>query len=282
MTSAEIDALWTFSDPAASEVRFREALEAAEKPEVQAEIKTQIARTLGLQRRFDEALALLDEVTFKTRRVQVRKALEAGRVHNSSGQKKKSMDYFRQALELSRREPGLEYYAIDAAHMLGIATTGETSLAWNLKAIEMAKKAGDPRARNWLGSLLNNTAWTLHDLSRYDDAYNLFVAAQTFREHQGNDETIRIAKWSVARCLRSMGKIDEAMEIQKALAESGSDDGFISEEMGELLIASGKPDDAKPHFSLAYEKLSKDPWLRANEGDRLKRLAELAGHSPNE
>ncbi|MBX7131844.1 MAG: tetratricopeptide repeat protein [Fimbriimonadaceae bacterium] len=277
MTSAEIDALWDFSDPAATEVRFREALIHAESPEIRAEISTQIARTLGLQRRFDEAQQVLDALDPEATspRVAVRRLLEQGRVLNSSGRKQEAIAPFQLALDLAAKEPGMDYYAVDAAHMLGIATEGSASLEWNLRAIDMAKASPDPRAQKWLGSLLNNTAWSLHDLGRLEEAHAMFVDALAFREQHGTEETIRIAKWSVARALRSLGRFDNALAIQNELAAAGHDDGYVAEELGELWLAKGEPERAKPYFQAAFAKLSQDPWLSANEPDRLARLKSL-------
>jgi hypothetical protein len=55
----DIDAFWEYSDPAASEARFRHALDQA-SPDQRLELLTQIARTYSLRRRFAEAHAELD------------------------------------------------------------------------------------------------------------------------------------------------------------------------------------------------------------------------------
>ena len=61
MAAADIDALWEYDDPAASEARFKSALAGAGDDE-KLELLTQIARTYGLRGRFDEASRVLDEV----------------------------------------------------------------------------------------------------------------------------------------------------------------------------------------------------------------------------
>jgi len=53
LTSAQIDALWDFDDPAKSHAKFVEAL--SSNPGSADEIRTQIARSLGLQDKFAEA-----------------------------------------------------------------------------------------------------------------------------------------------------------------------------------------------------------------------------------
>lgn len=58
--------------------------------------------------------------------------------------------------------------------MLGIVAKAEDSLSWNEKAIEAAENAKEERAKNWLGSLYNNTGWTYFDMKQYDKAISLF------------------------------------------------------------------------------------------------------------
>ena len=56
-----IDRLWDFSDPAASEERFREAADDDEHAgHVRAVMATQLARALGIQGRWAEAFEVLD------------------------------------------------------------------------------------------------------------------------------------------------------------------------------------------------------------------------------
>ena len=68
MATGEIDGLWSFGDPAASEARFRAARSSA-GPEDWQELTTQIARSEGLQGRFLEAHATLGEIADTLRRV---------------------------------------------------------------------------------------------------------------------------------------------------------------------------------------------------------------------
>lgn len=57
--AVDVDALWNHDDPAASEARLREALIRAQGDDALI-LRTQIARTLGLRRRHDEAQRELD------------------------------------------------------------------------------------------------------------------------------------------------------------------------------------------------------------------------------
>ena len=85
----------------------------------------------------------------------------------------------------------------------------------------------------------------------------------------------------MARCLRSLGRYDEALAIQRALeqewAAAGQADGYVFEEMAELLDATGKPDQAQPYFRRAADELGKDAWFVENESRRLARLRSRGG-----
>jgi tetratricopeptide (TPR) repeat protein len=276
-----LDSLWNFGDPAASERRFadRIAVIAAEPPEVRAEAMTQLARSQGLQRRFADAHATLDaaEPLAGVGRARVRLLLERGRVFNSSGSPAEARPFFEAAWELARasREDGL---AVDAAHMLGIL--GPDGLAWNERAVALAQSSDQPAARRWLGSLYNNIAWTYHDAGRFEEALAVFRAALEEREQAGARGPLLVARWAVARALRSLGRFEEAAAIQSALLEEherdGSTDGFVHEELAENLLSLGRPNEARPHFARAHELLAADLQLAEREPLRLQRLASLA------
>ncbi len=281
----DFDDLWDYGDPAGTAEKFRALLPAAEAggdAEYHAQLLTQLARTQGLQRKFEEGHALLDGVEkllgSATPVARIRYLLERGRVFNSSKKVEQARPLFLEAWEQAEAA-GEDFYAVDAAHMLGIVEKGAESLAWNENAIAHATQSKSERARGWLGSLLNNTAWTYHDLGEFDKALDLFQQAQAFREEQGNAETIRIAKWCVGRCLRSLGWYDEALAIQNALlveAEiEGEPHGYTDEELGELLLVLGREDEARSHFAAAYAELSQDAWLVDNEAERVERLRTL-------
>lgn len=274
MTSEQIDALWTIDDPVAGFQKLEQALRA--NPESADELHTQMCRSLGLQRKFDEGWEELAKVSRDPSDVvRVRVQLESGRLKNSSGDQKGAAPYFEKALELAI-ERRLDFFAVDAAHMLAIVTQGQESLQWNERALSMADASADPRAKKWKGSLLNNLGWTYHDAGDYDEALRKFEAAKAFREEFGNPVSIRIARWAVARCYRSMKRYEEAVTILEELAKF-PEAGYVSEELGENLLALGKPAEAKPYFKRAHELLSEDFYLKEHEPARLRRLNDLAG-----
>ena len=285
--SQELDALWNFGDPAASEKRFH--AEAARHPpntREALEATTQIARALGLQRRFDEADRALDDAEPKLAmlpaRVRVRYLLERGRRDNSSGNPGGAMRWFEQALDASTDDklPDADYYRVDALHMLAIAAPPARRLEWHEKALAAARASSDPRARGWRASLLNNYGWTLHDQGHYAGAVAAWREALALREATGDVTAIRFARWTVARGLRSLGRLDEAYAIQKRLADelraANAADGYVCEELAEVEAARGDRAAAKRWAAKALALLGSDADFRVNEPARLARLKQLA------
>jgi tetratricopeptide (TPR) repeat protein len=285
----EFDSLWNFSDPAATEVAFRALLPELEAhPQAKLQLQTQIARTLGLQRKFDEANALLDEIeaqlTDADTRTHVRYLLERGRLLNSSGDPDAAVPLFTQAWDRARAAGDMDGLAVDAAHMVAIAAMSdpEVSMAWNLQAMALAESSDDPKANKWLGSLYNNIGWTHHGAGDFTAALAVFEKALAWRiEQESSQNSIWIAHWCIARTLRSLERTEEALAIQERLrdqrAEAEKPGGYVFEELGECLLVLGRAEEAGPWFAQAHALLSQDGWLVANEPERLARLAELGG-----
>lgn len=280
----EFDSLWDYSDPHQTETRFREILlQVPEDNLAYLELLTQIARAQGLQRKFDRAHQTLDQVEKRlgkySSRAGVRYLLERGRVLNSSGRPDEARPYFEQALDMAKALSE-DSYAVDALHMQAIVAPTDSALNLNLQAIQMAEASPQPKARNWLASLYNNTGWSFHELGKYESALEMFEKAETARREQGGVIEIRIAQWCVARALRSLGRAEEALSRQMALQEefdsAGETDGYVFEEIGECLLALNRAEQARPYFGRAHEVLSQDPWLAEKEPARLARLKELS------
>ncbi len=283
LPEADIDSLWDYTDPMESEQRFRRALEKAQGAR-SLELATQIARALGLQRRFGDGHHILDTMIQllpqQPPRVGVYYKLERGRLYRSAGQPEQARPYFLEAWGQAAAA-GETALAIDAAHMLALVEPAEQQLTWNLRALELAEGAEDPRARRWLGSLYNNIGWAHHDQGRHAEALALFERAAEWRAAQGQPRELRIARWCVARALRSLGRIEEALAHQHALHEEwraeGGSDGYVEEEIGECLLLLGRAGETRPHFARAHALLSADRWLVEHEAARLARLRELSG-----
>jgi tetratricopeptide (TPR) repeat protein len=285
----DFDAMWNFGDPAGTEAKFRTVLEETElhaDPDYRLELETQIARTLGLQRRFEEAGALLDtiepQLTDDMARVRIRYLLERGRVLNSSGDPAAAGPCFIEAWDLARSADE-DALAVDAAHMVAIVVPPNDAIEWNKRAIAYAEQSDDPSAQRWLASLYNNLGWTRHDRGEYDEALRLFELTLVEREKTGDPQTIGIAKWCIARTLRSLGRVEEALVLQRELeaanADSDDPDGYVCEEIAECLLLLDRPGEARPYFARAHAILSSDPWLAESDPDRIARLAKLGGES---
>jgi tetratricopeptide (TPR) repeat protein len=210
---------------------------------------------------------------------EIRYLLERGRTYNSAGAKEQSIPLFKEAYTKAI-EHNEDFYAIDAAHMLGIAAKPQDRLYWNLKAVNLAGKTADTRAGKWLGSLYNNIGWTYHDLKDYAGALTFFEKLLAWRMDQKDERGTFIAKWTVARTYRSLDRIDEALGLQRELLDEIErkeldPSGYVFEELAECLLLQDRGIEAKAYFRNAYEILSNDIWLKANEGDRLERLKDL-------
>ena len=206
---------------------------------------TQVARALGLQERFDEASAVLNSLSATIPELETRISLERGRVLNSSGDPDGARPLFEAAFE-GASTAGFEHLAIDALHMLAIVAPVSEQDALNRRALAMASAATDPRARDWRASLLNNVGWTAFERGDFEDALALFEDALAARSEQGKVEEIQIARWCVGRTLRAMGRDDEAIAIQRALAEehhlAGTSDQYVDEEIAALTQTNTTPE----------------------------------------
>ncbi|MBK5481786.1 tetratricopeptide repeat protein [Peribacillus sp. TH16] len=284
----DFDALWDYNQPEETEQKFISLLMQAEGSGnigYLAELLTQIARSQGLQAKcriahetLDRAERLLKEDLVVAR---IRYFLERGRVFNSSSRSMDAIPLFLNAWELGIRSSE-DYYAVDAAHMLGIAeSTPEKRMEWNLKALDYAEKS--PKASCWLGSLYNNIGWAQVENGKLEEALELFKRALEFRKVQGTPNSVFIAKWSVAKVLRLMGQVDESFAIQMELLaeteQNSEPDGYVYEEVAECLLLLKRSEEARQYFSFCYDRLILDNFLATKDPERIERIKELAGRS---
>ncbi len=283
----DLDSLWDYSQPAETEKRMRSVLgevEASGDRAYWSSLLTQIARAQGLQGKFAEGHASLDQAQaiapVASAEARLRLLLERGRLHNSAGEPDAARPLFMQAWEAAR-QAGEDGFAVDAAHMLAIVSQGDEVLRWNRSALDLAESSGEDRARRWRASLHNNLGWAYHDRGEFDAARAHFERAVVLRGEAGKAPELRIARWCVGRTLRSLGRIREALAIQQSLlaqaeAEAMEEDGYVSEELGECLLALDQRQAARSHFARAYALLSQDSRLVQREPQRIARLRSLA------
>lgn len=284
----DFDALWDDAQPAITEQKFHALLPVAatyDDASYLVQLYTQIARAQGLQHRFDAANqtldTLIDALLEKTDKITlVRYLLERGRVLNTAGNATAAKRIFIKAWDVSRyvRE---DYHGIDAAHMVAITEQHPArQLSWHYKALDLAENSRDPRARRWLGSLYNKLGWTMVEAGQFAEALSLFENAVKFHKTQNNPAAMRRAQLAVGHTLRVMGRLKRALNTLKSLLEdyenAHEQNGYVYEEIAECLLALKRGDEARDYFARAYEILSQDAELRANEPDRLERLQTLA------
>ena len=199
-----------------------------------------------MQQNYAAATELLNSLHASGPELAVRVPLERGRVLNSSGSPDAARPLFEAAFAAAT-EGGFEHLAVDALHMVAIVAPASEQEALNRRALALAAAAGDPRARDWRGSLLNNLGWTLFDRGDLKEALSTFDEALAARIEQGKPDNIQVARWCVGRTLRALGRLDEALAIQRALATehaaAGSTDPYVQEELAELesALKAGSP-----------------------------------------
>ncbi len=259
--AVDLSSLWDFSRPDVSEQRFRAALLTASADDALI-LRTQIARSLGLRRDFERAREELRAVAKELDRAgaeaRTRYFLELGRTYASAAHPAElqtpqaselARSAYRQAIELARTA-SLDGLAIDAIHMMAFVDTGAADqLTWAEEALRIVESSTQPAARRWEASIRNNLGHALHQLGRYDEALVQLRQAVAIRERGTSAEATRTAHWMVARTLRAMGRVDEALQIQLRLEReadlAGKPDHYVFEELRLLYASKGEPDRAR-------------------------------------
>lgn len=260
MMAIDIEMLWDYSNPGLSEERFRSAMQNSTH-EDQLILQTQIARTFGLRGDFDQARSILDKIAkdlpVASAETQARYYLEMGRSfcsgsHDLASQtddaREKARAAFMRAFEIAKNED-LNALAIDALHMMTFVDTDPIhQVDWNQKAIELMQSSTQPDAKKWAGSLHNNMGYALHTAGKYEEALEEFQLALIARIKQGNQLNIRIAHWMVAWTLHALGRLEEAVTIQRRLEQEwdadGEPDPYVFEELEKLYRELGKSQQA--------------------------------------
>ena len=233
LQQAELDALWRYDDPIASAERFAIAAAEPDRPElVRAELETQRARAFGLQGRFAEADALLDSLEPAIGPLAVRILLERGRLRNTAGSPAEAVPLFEDALLAARRD-GEAFLAADAAHMLAIADPLRSE-QWTEEGLADLQSSTDPRTLRWGVALHNNRGWALFDAGDAHAALGEFEAAMEAADRYGTLDQQFAAQWSLARCLREVGRWQEALGIQRRLAAERPGESDVEAELAVL------------------------------------------------
>lgn len=217
MISFDAREYWDFENPSTSRSRF-ESLLGKYPTSIELEIKAQIARTYSLEREFESANVILDNLQSDPNLENHPRAhgcylLERGRCLRDTGNIEKAQSHFQLATTLGDSE-----IRIDALHMLALLEEPEKAVIMNQSALAECLASNVPSARRWAGSLYNNLGWGLFELGRTQEALQSFQSALKERVESGS--RIDSARWCVARCLRAMGEHDEAVEILMLMDQS--------------------------------------------------------------
>ncbi len=227
---------WDFSDPAASGERFRLAAESARDADEAAVLRTQHARATGLAGDVEEAGRTLDGIEATGQHARARVAIERGRVRNSAGDPVGAAPYFAEAHRLATGA-GVGGLAVDALHMQAIAAGSidgpAAARVIDERALAEVEASDDPQVRRWLGPILNNLGWDLHDSGEPAPALAVFERAVEVRAAADDHQAWIVARWCVGRTLRTLGRYDEALRVMQELATDpvGAEDEYVHEEI---------------------------------------------------
>lgn len=255
MSTLDLQALWNFADPSLSEQRFRSALAMAQGDDVLI-LHTQIARTHTLRRNFAQAreqlAALQPQLASAGAEARVRHALEWGRCFASGTHRPEELteDARTQARQAWQRAldtakgAGLDGLAVDAIHMFAfVDTTPAQQQHWAEQALAVVLASQQPAAQRWQASIRNNLGLALEKQGRHAEALPQYQQALALRRQMGNAQNTLVGGYMVARSLRLLGRIDEALAMQQQLLRDsealGAVDPYVLDELALLYKASG-------------------------------------------
>lgn len=262
--------VWDFNDLDLSERRFRARLDEEATPAGRAALLTQLARIEGLRGDFaagERLLTLAEALGGAERWVLV----ERGRLLRSSGDGPGALPFFEAAFEQARAA-GDGFLAGDAAHMAALVGDME---AWTARGLA---STAEPPGRYWLAPLLNNLGWSRLEAGDLERALDAFGEALAVRSEEPQEPYEReVARYAVARALRALGRVDEAIgQLELAVAwatEAGIDTPYFHEELAACYAAAGRTEEARAQGERATE------LFRQREADaaRTGQLREPAG-----
>lgn len=233
---------WDFANLPLTQDRFEQLIAQTEDPSEQAIYETQWIRCLGLEGQFERAHARLDdmEIDDLSLEAQAYHALERGRVFNSSGDPEAAFERFEAAIELALLAEN-PHLAADAHHMAAIAAPPAREPEVYSRALAFVSASEDAQVIRWLGPLTNNHGWSEFERGDYLSALDAFQTGLSFREAIGDTNGAGISRWTVARTLRALNRIEEAEDILLKLAVDRPTDGYVFEELALISDSRHEP-----------------------------------------
>jgi tetratricopeptide (TPR) repeat protein len=238
------------------------------------------ARGHGLSGDFAAGHALLDEAAANAGEdadALAVIAIERGRLFHSAGSAAEALPFFETSWKLAQQANDHDL-AVDAAHMMAIASPLPAAADWTRKAL--AYMDLNSASSFWRPMLHHNLGWTYFEAGRFEQALASFIREERLRKQSGSPQALKISRYAVVRTLRALGQFEEAIDIGEmavALADQVNDPApFLYEEMAECHAANGNQERSQYFARRAHEALSGDAAFARKEPLRLVRLSELA------
>jgi tetratricopeptide (TPR) repeat protein len=279
----KIDALWDPEDLHASKSRFDAALAATDDPQEQVLCLSQLARIAGLEADFTQGEMLLEQA----RNIgpdaprEARLLLEKARLEREEGRSAQAATGFHQAAQRGRAAGALDV-AMEALHLQ--AESAPTPIARAL--VEQAESicANSPSHRRYLGPMYSTFAWALFEEGDFKAAYDIFRQDHELRRSLKTEEKRRAAGVNMAKMLRYMGRLSEALEqLQRLTVEIGPQGyglSLVFEERAELAHTAGRHSEARQYAADARARLIARGLSAEDQPSRFARLDVLAGEAP--
>lgn len=289
----DIDDLWDFNDLGKTEIKIHEQLahmtsteELSQSPK-RAELLTQLARLQGLQGKLQEAEAtllltkeLLPEGHAQAfARAELRYLIEQGRFFSLSMNSYQSLKYFEMAWQEAVKLNDV-YLLIETSVLLSISQPPKYQNEWLKQALKLAETSGDARGKLWLAQLYVMDGWHSFNFRKFEESLESFKKALEQPETTQNISNRVAVRWGLARTLRSLGRVQDALNVQNELLSEFQAvekvNGHVFLELAECLLLLKKHEDAKIYFEAAYKELSLNGWYSDNKPSELSRIQYLS------
>jgi tetratricopeptide (TPR) repeat protein len=285
----DVDGFWNFDDLTQTETIIKEQLDAEKMANSTrlVELLTQLARVQGLLGKLTDAgatLLLANDLLGKHHeggplRAKIRFLIEQGRFFGLSMNSHQSLAYFAKAWELASPSDQT-FFIIEAAVMLSVSQPPKYQNEWLQRALKMAEEATDNDSKLWLSQLYTMAGWHSFDFRKYDEALDNFQKALAQPYSEKEKSKLQRIKWAVGRTLRALNRLEESLEMQRALQAEleaeGKINGHVILEIGECLQLLKRYSEAKPCFESAYKELSLNGWYSDNKSLELSRIQHLS------
>lgn len=212
-------------------------------------------------------------------RAEIRFHLEQGRYYNHAKIPKRAIEDFDRAW-LKAETSDHKDLAIDAAYMLSITLPAKQGKVWRAYAIEIAESSTGAVYRSWLSLLYMMEAWSAFDAHQFDRALSLFQKSYEHADPLAFVGQLPYVRWGLARTLRAVGQVKEALEIQQEILleqqRINRINGHVFLEIAECFLGLNEPEKAHPFYESAYNLLKEDKWYVDNYPHELARILKYS------